>query len=185
MTPITVISLGSAEKLDAKKEVFRPSELAELKRQYKGKERILAGEKTTFMGCEYRPLDYIQDVGDLRRSMKQYKKDYERGLPPNLSPAMRNSLWKKAKQLKDEFTIGMLSKKEMHPVSQRQIVKGGSVVTAVVADNDKIRATKAVERNRVWQKKNDEKIREFKNIMRMLEPDNPRIGNIDRFRRKD
>ena len=181
---IQILTLGNAEKVDAKKEVWKPSELAELKKQYKNRERVLNGERTPNLmgGGDNRPLDYIQDIGDLRKSMKQYKKDYERGLPPTLSPVARNSLWKRAKVLKDEFTVGMLSHKELHPVSQRQIIKNGQPVLAVVADKDKMESGKFIQRNRAWQKKNDEKVREFKNIMRILEPDNPRIGSIEKYR---
>jgi len=184
--PITVISKGAVESQDAKKEVFKPSELKELKRQYKWREEVLSGKEVPAMmgGGKYRPLDRIQDPQEMRKQMRQYKKDYERGLPPVLSPATRNSLWKRAKQLKDEFTVGMLSQRDLHPVKHRQIAKNGGLVTTVVADNDVMESRKAVQRQRAWQKKNDNKVREFKHIMRILEPNNPHIGSIERFRPK-
>ena len=106
--------------------------------------------------------------------------NYERVAPETLSGETRNFLWKRAKQLKDEFANGMLSREELHPVKQFEM---NGAVSAIV-DEERLRANRSVERELVWQERNKEKIKEFKNIMRHLEPENTVAGDIERFRPK-
>ena len=179
-----IFSKGAVAKQDSRKEIAHLSARKELYSEYKRRERILSGERAKAGGGgDYRALDQVQDVPMLRKVMKQHKKDYERGAPETLTPATRNQMWLRAKQLKDQFTVGMLKKSELHPVSQRLITKGGQAVTGVVADYDKIRSQKVLEREQAWQKKNKASVKEFKNIMRQLEPDNPNLPNVERFRK--
>lgn len=114
------------------------------------------------------------------KNAAKYRKDYERTLPETLSSQAQNSMWKRAKQLKDEFIVGMLSKEELHPV--KQFSENGTI--KAVIDEDRIRANRSVEREMAWSKHNEAKIREFKNLMRHLEPDDPKAGDVERFRPK-
>jgi len=180
-----IINKKTANSSSINKDVHHYTARKELEKQYKSREFALQGNRAASLSVDnssFRPLDSIQDVPMLRKEMKSYKQNFERGLPSDISPEMKDKLWIKAKQLKDKFSVGMVKKSELHPVSQRLINKGGSAVTAVVADYDKIKSTKAMERERAWHKKNDDDIREFKNIMRTLEPDNPDLPNVERFR---
>mgnify|MGYP003393951448 CR=1 FL=1 len=118
------------------------------------------------------------DVNEAIKNSRQYKKDYERTLPEKLSPQTQNEMWKRAKYLKDEFTPGMLSRDELHPV--KGFESNGTV--KYVVDEERMRATRSVEREVAWQKKNDGKIKEFKNLMRHLNPDDPNAGDVEKFR---
>lgn len=111
---------------------------------------------------------------------KKYKKDYERTLPEKLEPQAESFMWKRAKQLKDEFTMGMLSKEELHPV--KGFLDGGTMKWVV--DEEKLRVNNSVSRETAWAERNKDKIEEFKNLMRHLNPDNPNAGDIERFRPK-
>lgn len=87
-------------------------------------------------------------------------------------------MWKRAKLLKDEFTVGMLSNDELHPVSK--IEKNGVISTVV--DRAKMKSLNSVSRQMAWNKKNETKVREYKNIMRHLMPDDPSATDIEKYR---
>lgn len=118
------------------------------------------------------------DVGEARKNFKMWSSNYERTSPEKLTPAVQNTMWKKAKQLKDEFTVGMLSRDELHPLKGIQV--NGAM--QYVVDNERMTSTRSVERNTAWYNRNLTKIQEFKNIMRHLNPDNPGASDIERFR---
>jgi len=179
--PITVIVNNNKPQL---KEIHHLSARKELESEYKRRDRILSGVSEVGIDgkTKFTPLKYIQDIPTLKFQRDIYKKNYEKGLPEKLSPEVMNELWKKAKRLKDQFIIGMVSKHEMHPVKEHAVFANGKSVIKVVADYDKLKETRAIERNLAWEKMNAEKIREFKNIMRQLEPDDPNLPNIERFR---
>lgn len=178
---ITVME--TVNRVDSQREVHHLSARKEMEEEYKRRERILNGEMAEAIGGgQYRPLDRLQDPNGMRQEMKDYKRNYERGMPIKLAPNMENELWKKAKRLKDEFVIGMVPQKDMHPVKARSVITKDGAVVKWVADYDKMRDTKSIERNQSWLKVNQPKLDEFKRIMRMLEPDNPNIANYERFR---
>lgn len=118
------------------------------------------------------------DVNSARKSLKDYQRNFDRTAPESLTDETKNSMWKRAKQLKDEFIVGMLSTDELHPV--KGLMVDGSM--KYVADYEKINASRAVERNTSWYRQNEKKLAEFKNIMRHLNPDNPMASDIERFR---
>lgn len=118
------------------------------------------------------------DMGDAKKELIKNKRDYDRTAPETLTPAVQNDLWKKAKQLKDEFTVGMLSRDELHPI--KTIMVENSAVNVV--DQEKISTNRTVERNSAWYKNNEKKIIEYKNIMRNLCPDNPMASDVEKFR---
>ena len=120
------------------------------------------------------------DWQEAAKNAKVYKKDYERTLPERLAPQTQNEMWKRAKQIKDQFTMGMLSRDELHPV--KAFTDGGAI--KCVVDEERMRSINSVERERTWQNKNDNKIKEFKNLMRHLNPDDPNAGDIEKYRPK-
>lgn len=115
------------------------------------------------------------------KAAKVYKASYERTLPETLDGQTQSLMWKRAKQLKDEFTNGMLTKSDLHPV------KGFLVDGKMnwVVDEEKMRNNRSVERELAWQKANEPKIKEFKNIMRHLNPDDPNAGDVEKYRSAD
>lgn len=120
------------------------------------------------------------DSADAARNAKMYKKDYERTLPETLAPQTESQMWKRAKELKDQFVMGMLSRDELHPV--KGFMENGAMKWVV--DESRLQQNRSVEREMAWQKKNSNNIEEFKNIMRHLDHDNPSAGDIERYRPK-
>lgn len=118
---------------------------------------------------------------DNLKAAKTYKASYERTLPETLDPQTQSVMWKRAKQLKDEFSVGMLTKEELHPV--KGFLAEGTMKWVV--DEEKMRNNRSVERETIWQKYNEPKIKEFKNLMRHLNPENPNAGDVERFRKSD
>src|SRR3990167_8902189 len=118
------------------------------------------------------------DFADAAKNAKVYKKDYERTLPETLSPSTQSQMWKRAKQLKDEFTMGMLSRDDLHPV--KGFMENGAMKWVV--DESRLQANRSVDREMAWQKKNGQRIEEFKNLMRHLNPENPSAGDVEKFR---
>ena len=112
------------------------------------------------------------------KNAKVYKKDYERTLPETLNSQTESEMWKRAKQLKDEFQVGMLSKEELHPV--KGFMENGTMKWVV--DESKMQANNSAVREAQWQKENGKKIEEFKNLMRHLDKDNPNAGYVEKFR---
>lgn len=136
------------------------------------------------IGAEER--GYVQKASfkhpqDNLKAAKVYKASYERTLPEKLDPQTESTMWKRAKALKDEFSVGMLTKEELHPV--KGFLADGAMKWVV--DEEKIRFNRSVEREVIWQKHNEPKIKEFKNLMRHLNPDDPNAGDVEKFRRRD
>jgi len=166
-------------KHQALKEISKPSARKILKEKIGGL-IAEAGEGITAFNIKDSWWKGRVDVQAAIEESKRYVKDYERTLPEKLNPEIENQMWKKAKQLKDEFTFGMLSKDELHPV--KEFMVDGTI--KIVVDNDRIKAIGSVEREYAWQQRNQKKIEEFKNLMRHLDPDNPNAGDIERYRPK-
>ena len=118
------------------------------------------------------------DPNEAARNAKVYKASYEKVLPETLSPQSQNAMWIRAKQLKDKFVVGMLSREELHPV--KGFTDNGTM--KVVVDEERMRTMRSTERELVWQRKNEQDIKDFKNIMRHLNPDDPNAGDIEKFR---
>jgi len=181
-----IVNKGAVAREDMKRDIAPLLARKELQKEYQWRDNVLSGKTADSMTLEgtasFRPLDRIQDPNAMRKQRDDYKRNYERTAPITLSALQQNELWKKAKVLKDKITIGMVSKHDLHPVSQRLISNNGIAKLAVVADYDKLRDTKAIERNQAWYKRNEKDLQELKRILRMLEPDNPDIANLERFR---
>ena len=120
----------------------------------------------------------VQDKGQAQKEAEKWENTYEKNAPETLSPEAKNAMWKRAKALKDEFTIGMLTTDELHPVSKTE--KNG--VISVVVDAQKMNNANTVRRQFDWNKKNEKAVREYKNIMRHLCPDNPDATDVEKFR---
>ena len=152
------------------KEIAKPAALDILKKKFTQEE-----SKATDQWYRQR-FDYQ----DAAKNAKKFKSDYERVVPETLSVQVINQLWKRAKQLKDEFTFGMLAHEELHPT--KPFLQNGT--TKYVVDEEKMRTNRSAEREQIWQKQNNLKIQEFKNIMRHLNPQDSNAGDVERFRPK-
>lgn len=165
---------SETHRVESAREVHDPYSVKTFKERYQGAEHILKGGEIASDGSggTHKPLNTFQQhnpnaVGDLRYHMKRAKQNYERGCPVTLTPNIRNALWGKLKVLKDKVTVGMVPRREMHPVKIKQV----SGQTRTVVDYDALKRSKAVERNMQWEDRNKKDLREIKRILRVLEPE--------------
>lgn len=165
-----IIKTGAILRHQMQKEVAKPAALERLR-------SMVRQEETKATDKWYRGR---VDTSEAAKNAKNFGRNLDKVNPETLSPAAKDMMWRRAKQLKDEFVVGMLSKEELHPV--KGFKEKDKMVWVV--DEERMRALNSVERNSAWNKKNETKIREFKSIMRHLNPDNPNAGDIERFRPK-
>jgi hypothetical protein len=156
---------GATAKKQRLKEVSQVSSRREL-------EDNIRREKANLKGSS------ISDRAQVQKNLDMWQKTYDRTLPEKLTPQAKNQMWKRAKILKDQFTVGMLSTDELHPV--KMFEDKGAIKTVV--DGEKMKATNSVKRQYAWNKKNESYVREYKNIMRHLNPDDPNASDIEKFR---
>jgi hypothetical protein len=110
--------------------------------------------------------------------MNDSYKHYVKGHEINLTSDVKNSLYREALRLKQQIMIGMVSQDELHPVRIARKVIDGVAKDVSVVDEEKMRQTRVVARNTAWYNKNEVNLREFKRIMRVLEPDDPHATKI-------
>lgn len=161
---------GAIERHQMEKEVAKPAAYNQLKTMAH-REEVKATEKW------YKGRIDTVEAG---KNAKVFRKNLERVTPEKLLPHVADRMWRRAKQLKDEFSVGMLSQDELHPV--KGFMKDGSMVWVV--DEGKLNSMRVVERNSAWLARNEAKIREYKNLMRHLCPENPNAGDIEKYRPK-
>ena len=183
MRSLHILKKGSGTAVfnrDSKREVHDKYSRDHFKKKYEGMEYSWQGGQTpaTVGGGGFKLMDRVQDPQAYYRNMKDAKRQYERGCKIKLTPDIKNALWRKARVLKEKIKQGMVSKRDMHPVKQRQIVVNGNVKMSTVVDNERMNRTKAVDRNRVWEKRNHGNLMEFKRVMRLLDPDNPKVTHV-------
>ena len=147
------------------RQIAKPAAIAELKYNINFEESNLKNRN-------------ISDKSQALKNLKTWKNTLNNVSPVTLSSEQRGSMWKRAKKLKDEFTQGMLSTDELHPVRTIHGPKG----VEVVVDENKMSANHSVEKQVMWSNRNNSKVLEFKNIMRQLNPENPGASDIERFR---
>lgn len=165
-----IVKNGAIERHQMQKEVAKPAALAQLKALVR-QEEIKATDKW------YRGR---VDTAEAAKNARNFGRNLDKVNPETLTSAAKDMMWRRAKQLKDEFSVGMLSKEELHPVKGFQ----DKDRMVWVVDEERMRALNSVERNSAWNKRNEGKVREFKSLMRHLCPDNPNAGDIERFRPK-
>lgn len=165
-----IVKTGAIERHQMMKEVGQPHAVSQMKK--------MADSERAKSTDDWWKKRF--DWGEAAKNAMKLKKNLEKVIPETLTPAAKDMMWRRAKALKDEFVVGMLSYEELHPV--KGFSENGRMVWVV--DEGRINANRAVERNTAWYQKNAAKIREFKAIMRHLCPQNPRAGDIERFRPK-
>ena len=164
-----IFTKGAVEKSQMSKEISKPAARKDLESRIKMEERNSSDPWWRTR---------MRDSGEARKNLRMFQRSYENTAPEKLDPATESKMWKRAKQLKDEFMVGMLSKDELHPV--KGFLVDGKM--QYVVDEEKMRTIHSTEREQSWLTKNQSKIREFKNLMRHLDPENPNAGDIERFR---
>lgn len=93
---------------------------------------------------------------------------------PEVSEREKTSLYKRAKELEKSIKQGMPTYDEMM----------GKRHSHVDNPNSKYQEAEpsAVRKNILWTQAKEKEVREWKNIMRILEPDDPGAANVERLR---
>ena len=103
------------------------------------------------------------NTGVIKKQIDNLDKALHDGLAPKVAGIKKDALWAEAQKLKDEIMVGMPSQFEMdHPA----------------------KAPGAIHKHMNWDRKNADKIRRYKDIMRALEPDDPTAMMYDSWRRE-
>jgi hypothetical protein len=165
-----IVKSGAIVRHQMEKEVAKPAALEQMKQRYEG-------EKFKSTDQWHIKRGYSSDA---KKNIGALEKNLDKVNPERLSPESKDMMWRRAKQLKDEFSVGMLSHEELHPV--KGFSENGT--TKWVVDEERMRAQNSIERNAGWIARNEKKVREYKNIMRHLCPENPNAGDIEKFRPK-
>lgn len=99
----------------------------------------------------------------LQNEVKHYNKVLEEGKAPQVRGANKDSMVAESKKLEGEIREGLPTRFEMdHPS----------------------KAPGAVHKHMNWAKRNEEKLRRYKHIQRILEPQDPTATDIERFRKE-
>src|SRR3990167_8223195 len=103
---VIVKGIGSAtHREESKKEVFDPEDRKHYETEYGGMQTVVSGQKVPSLmgGGNYDLYERIQDKSAFNKNLQTAKRHAEKGHPVNLTSDIKNSLWKKAKELKDKI----------------------------------------------------------------------------------
>ncbi len=109
---------------------------------------------------------YIPDdvYSEMVKKLKRKKIAFERNKAPHVSGKDKDILYQEAKQLEEKIKELQLTKKELY-------------------EEDPIKLAQITQRHMKNYDKLTEMEMRYKNIMRRLEPDNPEITDVNKFRR--
>jgi len=173
--------MGRPRKLDAErsfvfkdKEYLNPAKRAELENKLKALERNARNiDNVIDPGKPWLYNPKSTNVADLYREMGKVKKTLARRTPRESDAKTRNVLFARAKGLEREIQKEMPSKSEM----QGKRYVGGNGKPYVVASEEAIR------KQMDWQVRQAGNVREWQQIMRVLDPADPNAANVERLRR--
>jgi len=102
------------------------------------------------------------DRDRIRKEVKRYDDIIGRHTPSNIRGVKKDKLAKRASELREQIKEGMPTRSEM---------------------NDLRRYPGAPIKNLEWEKRNAQRLQEYKQTMRRLEPNDPSSASVERFRR--
>lgn len=103
------------------------------------------------------------DTQAIKRQIARIDEVLEKGGVPKLTPQKREELAKEAAMLKERFTQGMPTRDEMdHPA----------------------RHPGAIKKHLIWDKRTHTDRARYRDIMQMLNPDDPTATDIEKFRKE-
>ena len=156
------------------KDYLNPIKRAELEKQVKSMEfnaknidNVIDSKKTWL----YNPK--CTNVSEIRKQISRTKKTIAKRTPPETDTKTRNVLFKRAKALESMIKEGLPTKDEM--MGKRLI---GSDNKPYVVTNEC-----AIKKHMEWTTRQAGNVREWRQIMRILEPLDPNIANVERLRK--
>lgn len=113
------------------------------------------------------PMPIIRKLRDLERTLRSKS-------IPEISDREKSEYYKRAKELERSIKQGMPTYDEMMGKRHGHVDNPNSKYQEAEPS--------AVRKNILWIKGKEKEVREWKNIMRILEPDNPGAANIEHLR---
>ncbi|MFA5407858.1 MAG: hypothetical protein WC343_03705 [Bacilli bacterium] len=157
--PITLpVPINPIQPLDLRRKSLNYNEQNRLNRDIKALEKDINNANN---GISYIPSDVLEEM---HKQLNKKKKKLDINRTPQVAGAEKDRLWQRAKDLEEQIKARQLTKKELFEENPNKIHE--------ITCN--------------YMEKYDEIVRielEYKEIMRRLEPDNPNITNLARFRR--
>ena len=114
------------------------------------------------------------DVRAIHKKIASTKRTIENHTPPVVTGKTKDLLWKRAKELERLIRKEMPTKDEMH---------GDRKFNSEIQKYYQEARNRDIDKQVAWTLKQQGNVREWKQIMRTLEPDDPRAANVDRLRK--
>ncbi len=144
-------------KMQLNRKNLTPATRKHLEEKIKENEALLQSAKKG----TYAKQSHI-DAGQVARNIKKDKATLEANAPAKFSGGVeKDREHKRAEELAEKIKVGMPTDSEMKMCPPGMIGK-----------------------HMAWNRKNKQRIAEYKGIMRRLEPDNPNAANVERLRRR-
>ena len=115
------------------------------------------------------------DKSLIKKNIKRAEKVLDERTPPKLKGKAKDKVYREYKELREQLKHELLGKRDMHPTK--------TVNGVIVADMDKARQMAAAQVKRI-EGGQDDKIRRMRNLGRLLDADDPGIGNAEQLRRR-
>lgn len=151
------------------KNYLNPTQKEYYKELVKSDERALNQIKTS-------PFHTVRamDTGEIIQRKRKNQKILTERTAPVVKGVDKDKAFSRFKDLKKELKDVLMRKKDLRPT---KTVDGKRTV-----DMDKARDN-AYELVKMIESGQDDKIREYRNLARLFEPDDPNIGNVENLRR--
>lgn len=141
-----------------------PDEVRETRIEIENLERMLANDRAS-------KNPKIQDEVEFKSEIRKKRELLEKHAPKKLTGERANKALREAKELESELRESLLNSRDYYQSQP----KNGSTLDFERAVNEEMR--------RMKDKAYKNKIIRYKSLMRQLDPEDPTITNIERFRR--
>lgn len=147
---------------------YTPRQREETERKIKGMEETLRQIPTS----PYKTVRSL-DQGEIMKRIRREKNNLQKGTPPKISTREQNKLYIEAKEIKKTLRHSMPSKTVM--MGQR-IMVGKNSFARVADETTSIREAKRMQAQGKLE-------RRYKDIMSTIDNSNPKIRNLENFRK--
>ena len=157
--------------MDRHKNYLNPDQREYYKQLVKSDDRALERVKTSQFNSVR-----AMDTGEIIRRKRKNQKILNERTAPKIEDRDKNKAWARFKELKEELKGALMNKNDMHPI---KTINGKIVADMDTAKNNAFELVKRIESGQ------DDKIREYRDLARLLEPDDPNIGNVEQLRKNN
>lgn len=156
------MDLQSVDYLSGSKQIEMKEEVLMLRNKL---EEIKHSEFSTVRAQN--PMPIIRKIRELEKTLRAKS-------VPEISDKEKSNLYKRAKELEKSIRLGMPTYDEMMGKRHGHVDNPNSKYQEAEPS--------AIRKNIIWTKEKDKDVREWKNIMRILEPNDSGAANVERLR---